>query len=136
MSEIVNTQTTRIIIGKNLSICRHLKGEKQEVPAQAINVKASVISRIETGTYDSLTLDQLIGLCNHYQVTLQQILELEVTHVFNYSQNNQTGTSNNSQTNEIASGYLLHIDYLKQQVEKYEKKLGIYIEPTKEENKE
>ncbi|OJW79592.1 MAG: hypothetical protein BGO69_12750 [Bacteroidetes bacterium 46-16] len=135
MKETINSQTLRITIGKNLSVFRHLKGEKQDVPADAINVKASVISRIETGTYESFTLDQLIGLCNHYEVTLQQVLELEITQIFTYSQNNQPGTSSNTQTNEVAAGYLLHIQYLKDELKRYRIKAGELDVEEKDEEK-
>lgn len=112
-------------IGKNLYMLRIAREETLATTASAseIGESHSILSKIENGRYDSLRLDILIKLCNYFHVSLQQIMELEMTQIFNYSLHNQTGT--NTQNNEISSGYLLHIDYLTKELEQYKNKLGL-----------
>jgi hypothetical protein len=50
-------------------------------------------------------------LCNHYKVTLQQILGLEVANIFQLTQHNKDG-SQKLIGQEISSGYDLYIQQL------------------------
>ena len=120
----INGKALRITIGKNITTLRNSGREKQTETALAMNIDPSVISRIEKGTYESLTLEQLVDLCNHFRVTLQDIMGAESNQVFNYSQNNQPGTTSPALTNELSGGYILYINDLKEELRRYKIKVG------------
>jgi DNA-binding Xre family transcriptional regulator len=108
MIKDINVEEQLIKIGHNLHTIRNYKKEKLEGVAKSIGITHSVLSKIENGRYDGLTVTLLIKLCNHYQVTLQQVLELGLTQIYTKSQINETGTANNTLKNiehEVSSGY-------------------------------
>ena len=57
-------------IGKNLHAVRHLKHEKTETVAKAVQVSRSVISQIENGKYLAL----LERLARHYDTTVENLI--------------------------------------------------------------
>ena len=61
-------------IGKNLHAVRHLKHEKTETVAKAVQVSRSVISQIENGKYLSLTVALLERLARHYDTTVENLI--------------------------------------------------------------
>jgi DNA-binding XRE family transcriptional regulator len=115
-----------LTIGRNLSAIRNARRETQEGVAATIGTTHPVISKVENGQY-TLTMELLIKLCNHFSVTLQQILELEIAHIFNFTQKNEASAHSIKQyvENELAEGYELvikqqqsEIEYLRGLVEK------------------
>lgn len=95
-------------IGENLHTIRNARKETLQSVALDIGVSHSVISKIENGRYKSLQISVLVALCNHYNVTLQQILSLEVANIFQLTQHNKEGNQKLI-GQEIATGYDLYI---------------------------
>ncbi len=134
MKELTNLEKLRFNIGRNLAAIRHIKGEKQEGVAEALGSSSSVISRIENGSYDPLTIDFLAQICNYYEVPLTQIMDTDIKQMFNYawenhpnSQNNNTasGTYNTgTQVNDSSEGYTAFIDHLKSEIETLKQQLA------------
>lgn len=114
-------------VGENLHTIRSARKEILDKAADAVGVKHPVISRIENGRYTGLSLELLVKLCNHYKVSLQQVLGLEVMQIFNLSQNAEDGSSNASfkqVVHEVAEGYHIalqqantEISFLRNQLE-------------------
>lgn len=113
------------IIGQNLHTIRNARKETLQAVATEIGVTHPIISKIENGRYESLQLGLLVKLCNHYQITLQQVFSLEVAHIFQLTQHNQDGSQHKLIGQELSNGYELYIqqltkenDYLKEQSQK------------------
>ena len=98
-------------IGKNLHTIRNARKETLQSVAADIGITHPIISKIENGRYPSLQLNLLVKLCNHYHITLQQVLSLEVANIFNLTQNNKDG-SQKLIGQELSSGYDLYIQQL------------------------
>src|SRR5690554_5608510 len=88
-----------------------------------IGITHPVISKIENGRYENLQLGLLVKLCNHYNISLQQALSLEVANIFQFTQNNNDGNSKQI-GQELSVGFELYIQqlgnenkYLKEQVQ-------------------
>jgi hypothetical protein len=69
-------------------------------------------------------------LCNHYKITLQQAMSLEVANIFQLTQNNQDG-SQKLIGQELTTGYDLYIQqlqsenkFLKEQTQQLLDKIG------------
>lgn len=97
--------------GHNLHTIRNARKETLQSVASDIGVTHPIISKIENGRYPNLQLNLLIKLCNHYKVTLQQILGLEVANIFQLTQHNKDG-SQKLIGQEISAGYDLYIQQL------------------------
>lgn len=97
--------------GHNLHTIRNARKETLQSVASDIGVTHPIISKIENGRYPNLQLNLLIKLCNHYKVTLQQILGLEVANIFQLTQHNKDG-SQKLIGQENSSGYDLYIQQL------------------------
>ena len=98
--------------------------------AADIGITHPIISKIENGRYPNLQLNLLIKLCNHYKITLQQALSLEVANIFQLTQNNQDG-SQKLIGQELTAGYDLYIQqlqsenkFLKEQTQQLLDKIG------------
>ena len=98
-------------IGQNLHTIRNARKETLQSVAADIGITHPIISKIENGRYPNLQLTLLIKLCNHYQITLQQALSLEVANIFQLTQHNKDG-SQKLIGQEVASGYELYIQQL------------------------
>ena len=98
-------------IGQNLHTIRNARKETLQAVASEIGITHPIISKIENGRYPSLQLNLLLKLCNHYCVTLQQVLSLEVANIFQLTQHNKDG-SQKLIGQEISSGYELYIQQL------------------------
>jgi transcriptional regulator with XRE-family HTH domain len=107
-TDITSLLTT---IGQNLHTIRNARKETLQSVAADIGITHPVISKIENGRYPTLQLGLLIKLCNHYHITLQQALSLEVANIFQLTQHNKDG-SQKLIGQEIASGYELYIQQL------------------------
>ena len=123
----INTLLTNF--GHNLHTIRNARKETLQSVASDIGVTHPIISKIENGRYPNLQLNLLIKLCNHYKVTLQQILGLEVANIFQLTQHNKDG-SQKLIGQEISSGYDLYIQqlinenkFLKEQNQQFMEKL-------------
>src|SRR5690606_12661195 len=79
--------------------------------AADIGITHPIISKIENGRYKSLQIGLLVKLCNHYKITLQQALSLEVANIFQLTQHNKDG-SQKLIGQELSSGYELYIQQL------------------------
>jgi len=62
-----------ITIGANLHRLRHNKEEKLETVAKAAGVKHTVISKIENGRYESLSMRLLVKLATYFQVPITDL---------------------------------------------------------------
>ena len=91
-------------IGANLHSIRNARKETLQAVAKSIGVTHPIISKIENGRYDTLQLGLLIKLCNHYEITLQQIMALEQAQIFQLTQHNNDG-SQRLVGQELAQGY-------------------------------
>lgn len=98
-------------IGQNLHTIRNARKETLQSVAADIGITHPIISKIENGRYPNIQLNLLIKLCNHYKVTLQQILGLEVANIFQLTQHNKDG-SQKLIGQELSSGYDLYIQQL------------------------
>ena len=113
-------------IGKNLHTIRNGKGETLQMVAKEIEISHPVLSQIENGRYHSLGLSQIVSLCNHYNMTIDEVLQLQDNKVFHFNQKNETGANNAKQMfKDSSEGYLKciekqdeQINYLKQQLDK------------------
>jgi transcriptional regulator with XRE-family HTH domain len=97
-------------IGQNLHTIRNARKETLQAVAAEIGITHPIISKIENGRYPSLQLNLLLKLCNHYCVTLQQVLSLEVANIFQLTNNGEGHQKLIGQ--EISSGYELYIQQL------------------------
>jgi len=70
------------IIGHNLHTIRYARKETLQAVAASIGITHPIISKIENGRYENLQLNLLVKLCNHYNISLQQVLSLEVANIF------------------------------------------------------
>lgn len=98
------------IIGQNFHTIRNARKETLQSVASDIGITHPIISKIENGRYPNIQLNLLIKLCNHYKVTLQQILGLEVANIFQLTNNGEGHQKLIGQ--EISSGYELYIQQL------------------------
>jgi transcriptional regulator with XRE-family HTH domain len=101
-------------IGQNLHTIRNARKETLQSVASDLEITHPVISKIENGRYTSLQINLLVRLCNHYHITLQQALSLEVANIFQLTQHNKDG-SQKLIGQELASGYELYIQQLIQE---------------------
>jgi len=97
-------------IGQNLHTIRNARKETLQAVASEIGITHPIISKIENGRYPSLQLNLLLKLCNHYNITLQQVLSLEVANIFQLTNNGEGHQKLIGQ--EISSGYELYIQQL------------------------
>lgn len=97
-------------IGQNFHTIRNARKETLQSVASDIGITHPIISKIENGRYPNLQLNLLIKLCNHYKVTLQQILGLEIANIFQLTNNGEGHQKLIGQ--EISSGYELYIQQL------------------------
>jgi transcriptional regulator with XRE-family HTH domain len=107
----IDTNALLTTIGHNLHTIRNARKETLQAVAAEIGITHPIISKIENGRYPSIQLNLLIKLCNHYKVTLQQILGLEVANIFQLTQHNKDG-SQKLIGQELSSGYDLYIQQL------------------------
>jgi transcriptional regulator with XRE-family HTH domain len=117
------------IIGQNLHTIRNARKETLQSVAEDIGITHPVISKIENGRYPNLQLNLLVKLCNHYNVSLQQALSLEVANIFQLTNNGEGHQKLIGQ--ELSSGYELYIQqlinenkFLKEQSNQLIEKLG------------
>lgn len=99
------------IIGHNLHTIRNARKETLQSVATDIGITHPIISKIENGRYPNLQLNLLVKLCNHYNITLQQALSLEVANIFQLTQHNTDG-SQKIIGQELSTGYELYIQQL------------------------
>lgn len=97
-------------IGQNLHTIRNARKETLQSVAEDIGITHPVISKIENGRYPNMQLNLLVKLCNHYNVTLQQALSLEVANIFQLTNNGEGHQKLIGQ--ELSSGYELYIQQL------------------------
>ena len=117
-------------IGQNLHTIRNARKETLQSVATDIGITHPIISKIENGRYKSLQIGLLVKLCNHYKISLQQVLSLEVANIFQLTQHNKDG-SQKLIGQELSSGYELYVqqlknenNYLKEQTQQLLNKVG------------
>jgi transcriptional regulator with XRE-family HTH domain len=106
----IDTNALLTTIGQNLHTIRNARKETLQAVASEIGITHPIISKIENGRYPNIQLNLLIKLCNHYKVTLQQVFELEVTNIFQLTNNGEGHQKLIGQ--ELSSGYDLYIQQL------------------------
>ena len=106
----IDTNTLLVTIGHNLHTIRNARTETLQSVASDIGITHPIISKIENGRYPNIQLNLLIKLCNHYKITLQQVLGLEVANIFQLTNNGEGHQKLIGQ--EISSGYELYIQQL------------------------
>ncbi|OKS89654.1 helix-turn-helix domain-containing protein [Mucilaginibacter polytrichastri] len=116
MNKPILVDEVLISLGRNLSAIRNAKRETQYGVAKSIGLTHPVVSKIESGAYN-ITLELLIKLCNHFDVTLQQVLNLDTNQIFYFTQKNQTGNHHKQYVvHELADGYDILIAQLQSEV--------------------
>lgn len=122
---ILNELLSRI--GKNLLTIRTAKRQKLETVAKELGFKDHTsISKIENAKNEALTVAQIVNMCNYYGTTLEEVLDLENTNIYNMSQVNETGTTNNSLKqviNDLSEGYKLAFEQSKFSIEQKDKEI-------------
>lgn len=129
----IDIDTLLTTIGNNLNILRNARKETLESVAKDVGITHPVLSKIENGRYPGLSISLLIRLCNHYKTTPQQVLGLEMMHIFNLSQAAESGSENNTLkqvVNDIAEGYLHALEQYKSEV-KYLREMLSQLKPSK-----
>lgn len=106
----IDTNALLTTIGQNLHTIRNARKETLQAVASEIGITHPIISKIENGRYPNIQLNLLIKLCNHYKVTLQQVFELEVTNIFQLTNNGEGHQKLIGQ--ELSSGYDFYIQQL------------------------
>lgn len=116
-------------IGHNLHTIRNARKETLQAVASDIGVTHPIISKIENGRYASLQIGLLIKLCNHYNITIQQALSLEVANIFQLTQHNSEGHQKLI-GQELSTGFELYIqqitkenNFLKEQIQQFMEKI-------------
>lgn len=107
----IDKEVLLIKIGQNLHTIRNARKETLQSVASDIGITHPIISKIENGRYPTIQLNLLIKLCNHYKVTFQQILGLEVANIFQLFQHNKDGYQKLI-GQELSEGYDLYIQQL------------------------
>ena len=64
-------EKVKAVVGRRLSVVRHIRGYNQAEVARKIGVKSSYVSRMETG--ELLTLERLIQLSSLYGVNWVEV---------------------------------------------------------------
>lgn len=122
---ILNELLSRI--GKNLLTIRTAKRQKLETVAKELGFKDHTsISKIENAKNEALTVAQIVNMCNYYGTTLEEVLDLENTNIYNMSQVNETGTTNNSLKqviNDLSEGYKLAFEQSRFSIEQKDKEI-------------
>ncbi|MEO7045686.1 MAG: helix-turn-helix transcriptional regulator [Ferruginibacter sp.] len=105
-----------ISLGRNISAIRNAKRETQFGVAKSIGVTHPVVSKIENGSYN-ITIELLVKLCNHFKITLQQVMDLDNNQIFYFTQKNITGNFHKQYVvHELADGYDILIKQLQSEV--------------------
>ncbi|MDR2206932.1 MAG: helix-turn-helix domain-containing protein [Flavobacteriaceae bacterium] len=110
----INISTLLTKIGKNLHTIRNSRKETLQSVAASIGITHPILSKVENGRYKTLQLGLLIKLCSYYEVSLQQIMELDMATIFqisNYGEGSQKLIGQ-----ELAAGYELYIKQLQQEI--------------------
>ncbi|SEK24327.1 helix-turn-helix domain-containing protein [Parapedobacter koreensis] len=104
-------------IGKNLAKIRSDKGEDLKDVAKAVGVKAVDLEKVEAGVYP-LTIELLVILVNHFDTSLQQVMEVALAQIYYFTQTNSTGSSHKQYVvNDHTNGYELLVEQLQKEVE-------------------
>ena len=112
----IDETTLLLTIGQNLHTIRNARKETLQSVAASIGISHPVLSKVENGRYKTLHIELLIKLCNFYKVPLQQVLSIEVAHIFQLTQHNNDG-SQKLIGQEVATGYELYIKELNNKIE-------------------
>ena len=116
MVENINSDILALTIGKNVTTYRTLRKIDVKVAAKDLEIDPEVLQAIEKGNYQDLTLVLIIRMANYFNVTLPQMLELQIVQVFNYSQNILPGERAVTLTIEQTEGYKVYINDLKEAI--------------------
>lgn len=117
MEDSFEYQKVFVTIGKNLHTVRHAAKKTLEGVASDLNITHSALSKIENGRYPGLGLVLLLKLCEYYNVSIEQILDISGSQIFNYSQNINQPTGNHTLNNQVGDGYEIAIKHIKDENE-------------------
>lgn len=116
-----------VTLGQNLHTIRNARKETLQAVATDIGVTHPIISKIENGRYKSLQISLLVILCNHYNITLQQALSLEVANIFQLTQHNNDGEQKLI-GQELSTGFELFIKQLQNENTFLKEQVNLLIE--------
>jgi transcriptional regulator with XRE-family HTH domain len=111
----INITTLLTDIGKNLHTIRNARKETLQGVAAFMGITHPILSKVENGRYKTLQLDLLVKLCNHYQVSLQQILELDSSNIFHITNHGEGSQKLIGQ--ELSTGFELYIQELNKEIQ-------------------
>lgn len=111
------------IFGQNIKGIRENRIISEETAANDLGITETELKNIEEGTHSELRFELMIEICNYYDCTLQQALDLQIVQVFNNSQNITAGDRKVSLTNKTKDGYLDYIAHLKEEIIELKTKL-------------
>lgn len=111
------------IFGQNIKDIREYRKISEETVANDLGITETEIKNIEEGSDSELRFELMIEICNYYNCTLQQALDLQIVQVFNNSQNITAGDRKVSLTNKHKDGYLEYINHLKEEISELKSKL-------------
>lgn len=123
MLERIDLDILALTIGKNISLYRSFRKEAIEVTAKELNVDVETLTEIEKGAYPELNLSLIVDIANCFNVTLQQLFNLQIIQVFNHSQNVLPGERKVVLKNEQKEGYTFYINDLKEAIFQKEEKI-------------
>ncbi|MFC0318677.1 MULTISPECIES: helix-turn-helix domain-containing protein [Olivibacter] len=123
MLDKIDLDILALTIGKNISAYRTFRKEAIEVTARELNLDIETLQEIEKGAFSGLNLNLIVDIANYFNVTLQQLLNLQIVQVFNHSQNVLPGERKVILKNEQRDGYTFYINDLKEVIFQKEEKI-------------
>lgn len=123
MLERIDLDILALTIGKNISLYRSFRKEAIEVTAKELNLDVETLTAIEKGTYSGLDLSLIVDIANYFNVSLQQLFNLQIIQIFNHSQNVLPGERKVVLKNEQREGYTFYINDLKEVIFQKEEKI-------------
>lgn len=100
---------------KRINVKNGKTDTKIETVSKAVKIDVGTLSKIETGDYPSLKLDQIIKLASYWNMSLDEVFGLEAKQMFYHSQVN---TDRPIMHNNFAEGWKVHVDYLQSELDK------------------
>lgn len=101
--------------GRNIQTLRINKKLSIEVLAEEIDISAEELENIESGQVNDLSFSKVVIIANYFNISLQELLDLQIVQIFNNSQNITAGDREVSYTNHLKDGYEVYINHLKEE---------------------
>ena len=101
--------------GRNIQTLRINKKLPIGVLAEEIDISAEELENIESGQVNDLSFSKVVIIANYFNISLQELLDLQIVQIFNNSQNITAGDREVSYTNHLKDGYEVYINHLKEE---------------------